>query len=79
MLKQIECRIVESRPLEPCRSLSNRQSDNCRQDRFSRPPRPDFREKTPADRPSFFAYNPKKPLATFNTIYPLGMVVDILA
>jgi hypothetical protein len=79
MLKQIECKIVESRPLEPCRSISHRQSDNCRQDRFARPPRPDFRDKNePAPKTGFFSMNPDKPLAFRNT-YPVGMIVDILA
>jgi hypothetical protein len=78
MLKQIECTIVESRPLEPCRAISHRQSDNCRQDRFSKPSRPDFREKPRPVQAGFYPDEPKKALQ-FKAGYPIGMVVDIFA
>lgn len=78
MLKQIECTIVESRPLEPCRSISHRQSDNCRQDRYTKPPRPDFREKTQSIPMGLVSDITNKAIA-FKNGYPIGMIIDILA
>jgi hypothetical protein len=78
MLKQIECRIVESRPLEPCRAISHRQSENNRPDNFARPPHPAFREKVQTARRGFFTKELKKHLQEQNS-YPLGLMMDIFA
>jgi hypothetical protein len=78
MLKEIECRIVDSRPLEPCRAISHRQPDNCRRDFYSKPPRPDFRAKTETNKPGFSSGGLKELIPVQKT-YPLGLIMDILA
>ena len=78
MPKQIECTIIESRPLEPCRAIANRQSDNRRPGNFPRPSRPFLRQKTQTVRPDYFSVKPvnfPKP----QDIFPLGLMVDIYA
>jgi hypothetical protein len=78
MLKQIECKIVDSRPLEPCRAISHRQPDNCRRDFYAKPPRPGFRAKAETDKAGFFS-NGLKELIPSQKTYPLGLVVDLFA
>lgn len=78
MPKHIECTIIESRPLEPCRAITHRQSDNRRPDNYAKPLRPHMRDKTQTSRPDYFSTEPinfPKPQDT----YPLGLWVDILA
>jgi len=78
MPKQIECRIIESRPLVPCHALSHRQPDNNRRDDFANPSRPQPRQKVQAIRMGFFSSNIKPRLGE-QSAYPLGLMVDTLA
>jgi len=78
MSKHIECRIVDSRLLEPCRAMSQRQPDNHRRDYLSKPPRLVFRAKIQTVETDFVADKWQKLFKT-TKIYPLGLWVDITA
>jgi hypothetical protein len=78
MLRQVDCKIVDSRPLEPCRALSHRQPDNHRREHLSKPPYPVFRVKTKAIRTDFVVNEYRKPFEAVKT-YPLGLFVNITA
>jgi hypothetical protein len=78
MLRQVECKIVDSRLLEPCRAISHRQPDNHRREHLSKPPCPVFRAKTKAIETDFVVNECRRPFETVKT-YPLGLFVNITA
>jgi hypothetical protein len=76
MLRHVECRIVESELLEPCRAISPRRVGGNGRENVSKPSRPAFREGCPTREMNFVA-NSWRHLLTINETYPLGMFVDV--